>query len=102
MSLFAEKVNEIEQAYEVLGHQLGSGFLSTPASTLSENAGILFAGLNPDGANFEAPMSSVQAENAYRVKRWGSHGQLSDIQVQVRMMDEMLSEKLQQPYHPYG
>jgi|SRR5215211_7051137 len=96
MDLFAEAVNDIEQAYEDLGHQLGWRFLYSPASTLSEDTELMFSGINPGGAHYQPPVPSVEEGNAYRVERWGSHGQPNGLQAQVRLLYESLSEKLDQ------
>lgn len=96
MEFFAEAVNEIERKYEALGHRLGWRFLYSPASTLSENTGLMFVGLNPGGAHFEAPVPSVEAGNAYRVERWGSRSQPNGLQVQVRLLYENLADRLNQ------
>ncbi len=97
MNLFSESVNEIEQAYEALGHQLGWRFLYSSASTLAEGTKLMFSGINPGGAHYGYPVPSVEEGNAYRIERWGSHGQPNGLQVQVRSLYEDLAEKLHQP-----
>ena len=96
MDIFAESVNEIEQAYDDFGHQLGWRFLYSPANTLSENTKLMFSGINPGEAHYGYPVPSVEEGNAYRVERWGSHGQPNGLQVQVRLLYEMLLEMLDQ------
>lgn len=97
MDPFSEAVIEIEQAYEALGHRLGWRFLYSPARTLSENTGLMFSGINPGGGHYGHPAPSVEKGNAYRVERWGKHGQPNGLQVQVRLLYEGLAEKLDQP-----
>lgn len=96
MDIFAEAVNRIEHGYEALGHQLGWRFLYSPASTLSGDTGLMFSGINPGGAHYGHPVPSVEDGNAYRVERWGNHGQPNALQVQVRLLYEGLAEKLDQ------
>ncbi len=97
MDIFAEAVNRIEHGYEDFGHQLGWRFLYSPASTLSENTKLMFSGINPGGAHYGYPVPSVEEGNAYRVERWGSHGQPNGLQVQVRLLYENLADRLNQP-----
>ncbi len=97
MDIFAEAVNRIEHGYEDFGHQLGWRFLYSPASTLSENTKLMFSGINPGGAHYGYPVPSVEEGNAYRIERWGSHGQPNGLQAQVRLLYEDLAEKLHQP-----
>jgi hypothetical protein len=97
VDLFSESVNEIEQAYEALGHRLGWRFLYSPANTLSVDTRLMFSGINPGGAHYGFPVPSVEAGNAYRIERWGSHGQPNGLQAQVRLLYEGLAGKLDQP-----
>jgi hypothetical protein len=98
MSIFSEAIAKIQVAYDDLGHELGWRFLSTPAKTLSESTQLVFLGLNPGGAHYEAPVISVEKGNAYHVERWGNGGELSGLQVQIQLLYDKLSERLyQQP-----
>jgi hypothetical protein len=83
MALFDEVAADIQGAYEKLGHSLGWRFLYTPAKTLSAEAPLLFAGLNPGGRSFESTRASSETGNAYRVEPWGPAGRLNGLQEQV-------------------
>lgn len=97
MDIFAEAVNRIEHGYEALGHRLGWRFLYSPECTLSVDTQLMFSGINPGGAHYRHPVPSVEEGNAYRIERWGSHGQPNGLQVQVRLLYEGLAEKLNRP-----
>jgi hypothetical protein len=96
MDVFSEAIERIKQEYENLGHRLGWWFLYSPASTLSVNTQMFFLGDNPGGKNYEEPIASVEKGNAYRVELWpgGKNGAPNPLQMQVRKLFMILSEKL--------
>jgi hypothetical protein len=89
IDLFTELTTSIADAYAKLGHTRGWRFLYTPARTLTPNAPILFAGLNPGGCDFECPERSVEAGNAYRVQPWGKNNRPTPLQNQVCKLYEL-------------
>lgn len=97
MDTFSNAVEKIHQAYEDLGHHLGWRFLYTPASTLSKDTKLMFAGINPGASHYEPPLASVEQGNAYRKEPWGKGNSLNSLQIQVCGLYELLSEKLGQP-----
>lgn len=94
---FADLVGQVQEGYQRLGHQLGWRFLYSPEATLSPNARLAFAGLNPGGSAYHPPVASVEEGNAYRIERWAGDNGLNPLQLQIRAFYEALCTQLQHP-----
>jgi hypothetical protein len=57
----------------------------------------MFVGVNPGGSSYGHPIESVEEGNAYRIEHWGKGNEPNPLQIQVRGLYELLSEKLGQP-----
>jgi hypothetical protein len=58
---------------------------------------LMFVGVNPGGSSYGHPIESVEEGNAYRIEHWGKGNEPNPLQIQVRGLYELLSEKLGQP-----
>jgi hypothetical protein len=94
MDLFEHVTDSIGRAYTELGHTLGWRFLYTSARTLSADAPILFAGLNPGGSYYWVPQPSVEAGNTYRIECWADGNRFNPLQLQVQVLYERIAQQL--------
>ena len=94
-SLFSSLVEEIEAAYDRLGHKHGWRFLYTPKRTLSSETKLATVGINPGGGAWEEPSSSVEAGNAYRTEVWPGNG--PTLQAQIQLIYQGVAFKIGEP-----
>ena len=94
---FKRACEEIEQAYESLGHSLGWRFLTGPSSTFVESQEILLLTLNPAGKHDypEHPRESSESGSAYVVESWDDRpaGEAT-LQKQIRMLFAEMAERI--------
>jgi len=86
---------EIEAAYDRLGHKHGWRFLYTPKRTLSPETRLATVGINPGGGDWEEPCSSVEAGSAYRTETWPGNGPA--LQAQIQLLYRELARKVGAP-----
>ena len=93
-NLLASFGESIDLAYRRLGHKLGWTFLYTPTRTLAPETRLAFVPLNPGvGMYHERIKLSHDEGSAYRTEPWGRGGVLSNLQIQIRRLYDMLAER---------
>jgi hypothetical protein len=85
----------IERECDRLGHQLGWGFLYTPARTLAPGTRLAFVPLNPGvGMYHDRIKLSYEEGSAYRTEPWDPDGGFNKLQVQIQRLYVALAERL--------
>lgn len=95
--LFDTCVQDIDAAYERLGHKLGWRFLSVSRTILDKPVKIVLVTINPAGNSIpkDHPWPSSENGSSYIVEKWGNAKPgRSTLQVQVQEMFRLLREAI--------